>query len=81
MLSCVTSVPYVVGNSPLPPGRIHLRPTAACGFLLIVLGAVVLGAINYQSNAAYLVLAVLVAATLISVLHARRALAAVVVRP
>ena len=78
----MTSVPSVVRDSPLPPGgRIHLRPTAACGFLLIVLGAVVLGAINYQSNAAYLVLAVLVAAALMSVLHARRALAAVVVRP
>jgi uncharacterized protein (DUF58 family) len=77
----IPSVASVVGTSPLPPGRIHLRPTAASVFLLIVLVAVVLGAINYQSNAAYLVLAVLVAAALLSLLHARQALAAVTVRP
>lgn len=80
-LASVPSVSSAVRQLSVVPGRIHLRPTAACVFLLIVLAAVVLGAINYQSNAAYLVFAVLVAAALMSVLHARRALAAVVVRP
>lgn len=75
------AAPVAAGSAQAVPGRIHLRPTAACAFLLIVLVAVVLGAINYQSNAAYLVLAVLVSAALMSVLHARRALMMVSVRP
>lgn len=81
MTAASTSAPSVAGPPQVVPGRIHLRPTAASAFLLIVLVAVVLGAVNYQSNAAYLVFAVLVSAALMSVLHARRALAAVVVRP
>lgn len=81
MTAVPSSTPAAAGSPPPIPGRIHLRPTAASVFLLIVLVAVVLGAINYQSNAAYLVLAVLVAVALMSVLHARRALAAVGVRP
>ena len=81
MISPLSSAPSTPGPLHAVPGRIHVRPTAAWGFLVIVLAAVVLGAVNYQSNAAYLVFAVLVSAALMSVLHARRALAAVTVRP
>lgn len=63
-----------------PPGtpdatvrpRRRIRTTNASWYLLMVLLFVLLGAVNYQSNAAYLVLAVVSATAVMSLLHAWR---------
>lgn len=61
--------------------RSAIRPTPACMTLGIVVLAVLLGAVNYRSNAAYLVLAMVLASALVSALHAWRNLSAVQVVP
>ncbi len=50
----------------------RLRPTNAAVYLAMVLLFVLLGAVNYQSNAAYLVLAVVSSTAVMSLLHAWR---------
>jgi uncharacterized protein (DUF58 family) len=52
--------------------RIRLRPTAAAAYLVFFLICVYGGAVHYQSNAAYLVLALSSACALVSAVHARR---------
>jgi uncharacterized protein (DUF58 family) len=65
----------------IPAMRTALRPTPACMTLGIVVLAVALGAVNYRSNAAYLVLALVLAVALVSALHAWRNLGGVLVVP
>jgi uncharacterized protein (DUF58 family) len=51
---------------------VRLRPTAAASYLLFFLICIYGGAVHYQSNAAYLVLALSAACALVSGVHARR---------
>lgn len=59
----------------------RLRPTNAAVYLAMVLLFVLLGAVNYQSNAAYLVLAVVSSTAVMSLLHAWRNLNGVRIIP
>jgi len=52
--------------------RVRLRPTPAAPYLIFFLICIYGGALHYQSNAAYLVLALSTACALVSGLHARR---------
>jgi uncharacterized protein (DUF58 family) len=61
--------------------RRRIRPTNATWYLLLVLFFVLAGAVNYQSNAAYLVLAVVVSTAVMSVLHAWRNLDGLTLTP
>ena len=59
----------------LPPcGRIRLRPTAAVPLLSLVLAAIYGGSIHYQSNAGYLVLALMASVALVALVATRSAL-------
>ncbi len=60
--------------------RIRLRPTAAVPYLAFLLVCIYGGAVHYQSNAAYLVLALSTACALVSGVHARRNLEGLTVR-
>lgn len=68
-------------TSHLAPLRRRLRPTSTAVYLAMVLLFVLLGAVNYQSNAAYLVLAVVSSTAVMSVLHAWRNLSGVRLTP
>lgn len=59
----------------------RIRTTNATWYLVMVLAFVLLGAVNYQSNAAYLVLAVVSATAVMSLLHAWRNLHGIRVYP
>lgn len=61
--------------------RRRIRTTNATWYLAMVLTFVLLGAVNYQSNAAYLVLAVVSATAVMSLLHAWRNLQGVRLEP
>lgn len=63
------------------PVKRRLRLTNAAVYLAMVLLFVFLGAVNYQSNAAYLVLAVVSSTAVISLLHAWRNLKGVHIVP
>ena len=63
------------------PIKRRIRPTNAAVYLAMVLLFVLLGAVNYQSNAAYLVLAVVSSTAVMSVLHAWRNLNGVRLTP
>lgn len=62
-----------------PPraGKVRLRTTGAMRMLALVVGLMVVAAINYQSNAAWAMVMLLVGMVGLSGLHARRALASV----
>jgi uncharacterized protein (DUF58 family) len=57
-------------QSPRP--AIKCKPTSAAVYLSVVLGFVLLGAINYQSNAAYIVIALVTSTAAMSIIHAWR---------
>jgi uncharacterized protein (DUF58 family) len=59
----------------------RIRPTPATSYLALVLVFVLLGAVNYQSNAAYLVLAVVTSTAVMSLLHGWRNLNGVGIEP
>ncbi len=61
--------------------RRSVRPTNATFYLLLVMTFVLLGAVNYRSNAAYLVLAVVISTAVVSVLHAWRNLRDIRITP
>jgi len=61
--------------------RRRIRPTNATAYLALVLLFVLLGAVNYQSNAAYLVLAVVTSTAVMSLLHGWRNLNGVRIEP
>jgi uncharacterized protein (DUF58 family) len=69
------------GASSTARPRRRLRPTNAALYLAMVLLFVLLGAVNYQSNAAYLVLAVVTSTAVMSLLHAWRNLNGIRVVP
>jgi uncharacterized protein (DUF58 family) len=58
-----------------------MRPTTACLYLAVVLFFVLLGAVNYQSNAAYVVLAVVGSTAVVSLVHAWRNLSGIRLLP
>jgi uncharacterized protein (DUF58 family) len=68
-----------VSGAAARPMRIRLRPTAATTYLAFFLVCIYGGAVHYQSNAAYLVLALGTSCALVSGMHARRNLAEVAV--
>jgi uncharacterized protein (DUF58 family) len=68
-----------VSAAVLRQGRIRLRPTRALPLLVFALLCIYGGALHYQSNAAYLVLALGSACALVSGVHARRNLDGVAV--
>lgn len=61
--------------------RRRVRPTNAAWYLLMILLFVLAGAINYQSNAAYLVIAVVASTAVMAVLHGWRNLHGVRMEP
>jgi uncharacterized protein (DUF58 family) len=61
--------------------RVRLRPTNAAWYLLMILLFVLAGAINYQSNAAYLVIAVVGSTAVMALLHGWRNLHGVRLEP
>ncbi|HEX3133400.1 MAG TPA: DUF58 domain-containing protein [Planctomycetota bacterium] len=72
--------------SPLVPSdaarvKKRIRPTSATSYLMLVLLFVLLGAVNYQSNAAYLVLAVVTSTAVMSLLHGWRNLNGIRIEP
>jgi uncharacterized protein (DUF58 family) len=68
-----TSLDSALGPRPsVPVTRRRVRTTNTTWYLVMVLLFVLLGAVNYQSNAAYLVLAVVGATAVMSLLHAWR---------
>ncbi|MBA2481743.1 MAG: DUF58 domain-containing protein [Planctomycetes bacterium] len=62
-------------------GRISIRRTKHLWYLILVLAFMLVAAVNYRSNAAWLLVFVLVSATGLTALHARRNLAGVTARP
>ncbi len=49
---------------------LRIKLTSACFYLVVVLGFVLLGAINYQSNSAYIVVALVISTAVMSIIHA-----------
>jgi uncharacterized protein (DUF58 family) len=62
----------VPDDQTLSPARpvLSFKLTSACFYLVVVLGFVLLGAINYQSNSAYIVVALVLSTAVMSVVHA-----------
>ena len=56
----------------ISPSRpvLRIKFTNACFYLAVVLGFVLLGAINYQSNSAYLIVALVISTAVMSIIHA-----------
>ena len=59
----------------------RLRLTNASLYFALVMVFILLGAVNYQSNAAYLVFAVVVSTAVVSVLHAWRNVRGITITP
>ncbi len=81
------SAKSVRGDHPAPRGphsarvKRSFRPTNATLYLILVMVFVLLGAVNYRSNAAYLVLAVVMSTAVVSLLHAWRNLSDIRITP
>lgn len=62
-------------------GRIRLRPDRSCVRVLVAIVALALAAVNYESNTAWLMACLVAALGLVSILHTRRNLRGVSMRP